>query len=199
VSEGEVATTCSNTCPTCARLCEATLGLVAASGLEALTDARLADAAGLTLAELHAHYLTAADCLYDTYDAVALSIYEDFERAFATEPGWRDALRLAGTTLLDRMAARPAEARLCFAEVIRGDHELLRRREASRRRLHVLFVRELGRRRDQAELFEMQLELLIGAGFQAIAAAVAGDRIERLPTLNVELESRALVFESVAV
>lgn len=43
----------------------------------------------------------------------------------------------------------------------------------------------------------MQLELLIGAGFQAIAAAIESGDITALPGLAPELESRAFVCEPV--
>ena len=129
----------------------------------------------------------------------AQGVYDDFRRSFAAEPGWRRALMLASRTLLARMAAHPDEARLCFVEILRSDHELLRRRERSRRRLVELFVSELGRRRELAEQYRVQLELLIGAGFQTIATAIELGDISGLPRLAPELESRGLVFEPVAV
>jgi hypothetical protein len=113
-------------------------------GLQALTDQRLASETGLSLEELSRHSATASICLYESYDEVARSIYEDFAAAFA-QPGWRSALRLASRNLLDWMAARPAEARLCFSESLRGDHELARRREANRRRLMELAAVTLAR------------------------------------------------------
>jgi hypothetical protein len=126
---------------------------------------------------------------------VAFSIYEDFANAFAAETGWRKGLRRAGVTLLRRMSANPGEARLCFVEVLHSDHELRRRREANRRRLVDLFVSELGRRRDHPERFRIQLELLIGAGFHAIAHAVARGKVDKLAALEPELATRAFVFE----
>jgi hypothetical protein len=126
---------------------------------------------------------------------VARGIYEDFAVAFAAEPGWRRGLRRGGVSLLRRLGARPAEARLCFVEVLHGDLELRRRRDANRRRLVDLFVAELGRRRDHPEHFRMQLELLIGAGFQAIAFEVARGKVDRLAALEPELVTRAFVFE----
>ncbi len=125
------------------------------------------------------------------------SIYDDFVAAFAAESDYRDALRLARDTLLERMTARPNEARFCFVEVLRGDHELLRRRDASRRRLVALLMDELARRCDQSELLRMQVELLVGAGFQAISAAVEEGDVAELAELGPELESRALVFAPV--
>jgi hypothetical protein len=144
------------------------------------------------------HYATARSCLYATYEEVSRSIYEDFAAAFAAEPSWSDALRRATETLLRRMARRPHEARFCFVEVLRGDHELLRRRDTNRRRLLSLFTREHEIRRGHAEASEMQLEMLIGASFQTIAGCIADGDISALSALGPELESRALVFAAVA-
>lgn len=189
---------CKKGCSQCAALRAAALAIVGADCVEAVTIERLAEQSGLTVDEVGRHYPDASSCLYDTYERVARSIYEDFEGAFAAEHGWRRALARAGRLLLERMAANPAEARLCFVEILRSDHELLRRRAVARTRLVDLFVSELGRRRDHPEQFRMQLELLIGAGFQAIAAAIETGDITALPKIEPELESRALVFEPVS-
>jgi AcrR family transcriptional regulator len=191
-------TSCKEQCPTCAQLRAATLAILADDGIEALTSARLCRQAGLPLEVLGAHYQTVQSCLHDTYEQVAQSVYQDFAAAFAAEQEWTDALRLAANTLLRRMAARPDEARLCFIEVLRGDHELLRRRDANRRRLIALLVQELGRQCDQPELFALQLELLIGSSFQTIAASIAHREPAYLPALEPELESRAYAFAPLA-
>jgi AcrR family transcriptional regulator len=196
--KGASQTSCQEQCPICAQLRAATLAIVAEDGLEALTSARLAHEAGVSPEKLHAHYQTVQSCLHDTYEQVARSIYQDFAAAFAAEQGWTDALRLAASTLLRRMAARPDEARFCFIEVLRGDHELLRRRDASRRRLIALLVQQLGRECAQPELFATQLELLIGSSFQTIAASIAHREPAHLPALEPELESRAYVFAPAA-
>lgn len=155
----------------------------------------MADWAGVEETALVEHYGGVAGCLHATYDEVAVGIYEAFADAMASQPGWYDALRAGSLALLRRLSDEPAEARLCFGEIPQGDHELLRRRASSRRRLLALFVRELGRRREDPELYAVQLELLIGASFQAIAAAVSEGRLEQLEHLAPELESRAFVFE----
>jgi hypothetical protein len=193
---------CVLDCPACRHLRATALDVVGSGGIYALTMSRLASESGLTVDELRAHYPTAEACLYDTYEEVALEIYHEFASAFITKPRWRSALRFASSRLLARMAARPAEARLCFAEILQGDYELLRRREASRTRLVELFVAEFGKRCSEPEEFRIQLELLIGAGFQTIAAAVADaiaeDRLEELLELEPELESRSFVFDRLA-
>jgi len=69
-----------------------------------------------------------------------------------------------------------------------------RRRDANRRRLIALFVRELGREREHPELCQLRLELMVGAAFQAIAAAIDDAAVAELPALAPTLESRAFVF-----
>jgi AcrR family transcriptional regulator len=188
---------CEEACPTCARLRLAALLITGERGIEGVTLERLQAETGLPARAVRLHYPTARSCLYDTYEEVAQGIYDDFAEAFAVEPGWRPALRRAGRTLLERITERRAEAQLCFVEVLRGDRELQRRRTASRRRMVDLFVRELGRRRDQPESFRLQLELLVGASFQAIAQVVVDGTVEELASLEPELETRAFVFEPV--
>lgn len=189
---------CSPACERCATFRAVALRIVGEDGVEAVTAQRLSWAAGVSEDELRRHYRDPLICLGETYEEVSEGIYEDFRRCFDAEPGWRRALMLASRTLLQRMAAYPDEARLCFVEILRSDHELLRRRDRSRRRLVDLFVAELGRRRDHPEQFRLQLELVIGAGFQTIAAAIESGDISGLTELANELESRALVFEPVA-
>ena len=158
----------------------------------------MAKRAGLSVGELRRHYSGASACLADTYSELARSIHEDFAAAFAAEDDYYDALTLAGQTLLARMAEHPDEARLCFVEALRGDHELARLRADFRRRLVDMFAVELRRRCNREGVPRMQLELLIGAAFQAIAAAVGSGSIADLPDLMPELTSRAYVFEPAA-
>jgi hypothetical protein len=184
----------------CLQLRSAVLAIVTADGIEALTSGRLAAEAGVSVEEAGEHYATASDALYDTYEELAQAVLEDFRSAFGVEQSWRPALQLGGRILLERMAARPAEARFLFIEAPRGDHELQRRRIVARRRLVQLFAAELHGRTDGEDVVpQLQLELLIGAGFQAIAAAVESGDCTELPELEPELVSRAHVFEPVGV
>jgi AcrR family transcriptional regulator len=189
---------CNPDCDRCARLRAAVLAIVGGRGLEGVTLAQLSERAGVSVQEARAHYRDEQSCLADTYEEVAQSIYDDFAAVLAGEPAWHDALTRAARALLERLAARPAEARLCFVEILHADPELPRRRERRRQRLVDLFVSELGRRRDGAEKLRLQLELLIGAGFQLIAEAVASGETAGLPGIEPELVSRGYVFEPVA-
>lgn len=167
-------------------------------GIEALRSERLVDRAGIVMVDLTADNLTPALCGYEAYQAVAETVFTEFAEAFADDEDWRGALRVAARNTLRRMAARPDEARLYFVEVTRGDHGLLERHVAARARLVKLCVDELSRRGGEQDLPEIRVELLIGAGFRAIADAVEDGRLADLPELERELAQRAWAFEAVA-
>jgi hypothetical protein len=167
-------------------------------GIDSVDEQGLAARTGVPVNELARHYASVSDCLTDTYDEFARSLHADFAAAFAAEDDYYGALTLVGETLLARMAERPDEAQFCFVEALRGDHELARLRADSRRRLVDMFAGELRRRCNHEGVPRMQLELLIGAAFQAISTAVSSGNIADLPELMPELTSRAYVFEPVA-
>jgi AcrR family transcriptional regulator len=190
---------CQPACPTCAELRASALQLIGAGGIDALTLQTLSARSGLALEVLSRHYPSAAACLSDTYEETAASIRDEFAAALSRGSSWGDGLRLAGRGLIERLARRPNEARLCFVEVLRAQRELLRARDHARRRMVAMFLQEHRRRRSSEHLPEMQFELLVGAAFQAIAAAVAEGRMCDLSELEHELAQLDGVFEPVAM
>jgi hypothetical protein len=186
-------------CPTCASLRSAALGIVGEDGLAGLSLSSLSQFSGLPPTEVRIHYRSAADCLNDTYDELARALLLDFADAFERGATWDDGLLRGQERLLARMARRPAEARLWFVEVLRGDRELLRRRDSGARQMLELFITQHRRwHPDADEVPEMQLELLIGASYQLISARVADRRIADLLEMGPELDALADTFEPVA-
>jgi hypothetical protein len=176
---------CEPGCSTCVRLRELALGIVGQGGIEALSLEVLATGAGLRVAD-------------DTYDELSCSVMRDLVGAFSEGSSWEASFDLARRRLLERMAAHPAEARLCFVETLRGDRELRRRRTLTRRWI-VQFLEREHRRRHQGEgLSATQIELLIGAGFHAISDAVAEGDAGDVPALERKLAELADVFEPAA-
>ena len=174
------------------------MAIVAEEGIESFNAERLELRSGLESDELARHYTSAASCLYDAYDEVSRSIHADFALAFAAEPSWYDGLALAGRTLLERLGRASRRGALLLRRGARAATTSWPAcRADSRRRLVELFVAELRRRCDN-EVPRMQLELLIGAAFQAIASAVNGGNITELPGMMPELTSRAYVFQPAA-
>lgn len=185
---------CEPGCPVCERLRGAALEIVGEGGSEALTRERLGERVGLAPAAVDQHYQSAAQCLYDTYDELAGNVLRGMVDAFAEGDDWQAGFDLSRRRLLERMAANPAEARLCFVETARGDRELRRRRDVTRRWIVEFLLREHERRQPDEPLPTVQLEMLIGAGFHTISSAVADGDTADLPELEPKLAQVAGYF-----
>ena len=179
---------CETGCLTCECLRDAALEIVGQEGMEALSQERLASKVGVSASEVSEHYRTAADCLYDTYDRVVANVLRDLRESFAQGDDWQTGFELSRRRLLEGMSARPAEAWLCFVETTRGDRELRRRREMTRRSIVEFLTREYERRNWDDPLPPIQLEMLIGAGFQVISTAILEGDVVDLVDLEAQLE-----------
>lgn len=185
---------CKPACAICERLRGAALEIVGESGIEGLTVDRLASRVGLAASDVLHHYATPADCIYETYDEVVCDVLRDMVAAFDEGSDWQCGFEISRRRLLERMADNPAEARLCFVETARGDRELRRRRDVTRRWIIEFLAREHQRRQEQEALPEIQFEMLIGAGFQTISGAVADGDAAELSELEPKLAAIAGYF-----
>lgn len=189
---------CEKACSTCASIRSATLELVGERGLGGVYVEALAERTKLTPEELRRHYPTVQACVCDTYERVSMDLVGILADSFGRSGSWSDALTCGVLRVLARLARRPAEARLCFVEVLRGDRELLWRRQNMRRLTIELLSAEQRNRHDTEQLSEMQHEMLIGACFQLISSRVEDGQIDELPDLGRELVELAGVFEPIA-
>jgi AcrR family transcriptional regulator len=189
---------CEWACYTCASIRSATLQLVGEHGLTGVNIDLLAEQTGLTRDEVRDHYPSVEDCLNDTYEEVSLDLLAMLAESFARGRSWSDGLVRGGARVLARLAHRPAEARLVFVEVLRGDRELLWRRESMRALMVQLLTSEHSARSEREDLPAMQHEMLVGASFQLISSRVADGQIDELPELGPELAELAGIFEPVA-
>jgi AcrR family transcriptional regulator len=186
---------CKPECLGCEYLRRSALEIIAAVGVEGLSTEALARQAGLASREVLRHYATATDCLYATYDEVADDVLRDLVDAFAEIDDWQSAFELSVRRLVERLAADPGEARLCFGATVGSHRELRRRRDHTRGWVVQFLARERALREGEAEAehererHALQIELLIGAGFHVIASAVA----DREPADLAELESKLAV------
>jgi AcrR family transcriptional regulator len=165
---------CVPACAVCERMRRAALELVGGGGIEAVSLEAIATQAGIAVQEAAGHYRTAAECLYETYDEVSASVMLDMADAFTQGDTWEAGFARARQRLLNRVMTRPAEARLCFVEVDRGDRELRLRHQVTRQWIVDFLTREYERRTGPEPLPALQIELLITAGFHAISGAVSG-------------------------
>lgn len=185
-------------CPTCASLRAAAVRLVGDRGLDGLSVTALCDQCGLTPDQLVDHYSSAQACLYDAYDELSHELQLEAADSFDSARDWHDALGIASSRMLCRLAENPGETRLLFVEALRGDRELRRRRERGRQQMVALFLAEHRRCGDLEAMSQIQLEMLLGASFHVIANHVTDGRIEDLPELAPELAELAGVFEGLA-
>jgi AcrR family transcriptional regulator len=165
---------CVPACEVCERMRGAALELVGEGGIEAVSLEAIATRAGISAQEAADHYRTASECLYETYDEVSASVMLDMADAFAQGDTWEAGFAGARQRLLHRVTARPAEARLCFVEVDRGDRELRLRHQVTRQWIVDFLKREYERHAGPEHLPGLQIEMLITGGFHAISAAVSG-------------------------
>jgi AcrR family transcriptional regulator len=190
---------CDLACSTCGGLRAAALEIVGDGGVEALTLPALERRTGLPPTEIMQHYSTPQECLHETYDEVSRCLLLDLGAAFAQRANWEHGFAAACHRMVELMEASPAKARLCFVECSRGDRELRSRRELTRRLIVEFLANEHARQGDPDGLSELQIELLIGAGFHAISDAVAEHGGRGLPALEPRLCELPEVFKPVAV
>jgi AcrR family transcriptional regulator len=170
---------------------------VGEEGIEKVSLESLAARAGAQPTEVAAHYATWRECLYETYDEVAGQLRREMMDAFDEGSDWRERFELSRRRILERLALSPAEARLCFVETLRGDRGLRRRRDVNRRSIVDFLTREYARDGDGDGMRPIQIELLIGAGFQAISTAVAHDGGVDLAELDATLADMESCFLAV--
>jgi AcrR family transcriptional regulator len=179
---------CTAACPECERLRAAALGLIGEKGIEGLSQEALAERSGVSPVQAAQHYATAADCLYETYDEVSRDLLREMVETFRESSDWQTGFELSRRRLLERLAANPAQARLCFVETLRGDRELRRRRDVRRRWIVEFIAKEYARSASGDGVPPIQIELLIGAECQAISTVVADGGASELPELEPRLD-----------
>lgn len=189
---------CEKACGTCASIRSATLALVGDGGLGGVSFEALAERTKLTPAQLQRHYPTVQACVHDTYERVSMDLLGILADSFARSRSWSEALTSGVGRVLWRLSRRPAEARLCFVEVLRGDRELLWRRQNMRRLTVELLTVEHNNRDDTEHQPMVQHEMFLGATFQLISSRVEDGQIEALPELGRELAELAGTFEPIA-
>jgi AcrR family transcriptional regulator len=152
----------------------------------------------LTPAQVRSHYPTVQACVSDTYERVSMDLLGIMADSFSRSRSWSDAVTSGVGNVLKRLARRPAEARLCFVEVLRGDRDLLWRRENMRQLTVELLTAEHNNRSDSERLPTIQYEMLVGASFQLISSRVEDGQVDALLDLGPELAELAGIFEPIA-
>jgi hypothetical protein len=131
----------------------------------------------------------------ERYTVMSDHVFAECRAAFDAAASWREGLAAALGCVLGKLAADPAMAQLLFVEALEDPE--LQHLSARRRRSHVdLLAGEYQRHAARGEeLPELQFELLAGALFRGIAAAVHDGRVHELPEMLDEILAAADVFQ----
>lgn len=192
------AQTCSPDCVICGRLRAAAAPAVLLAGRQKVSLSHLAAAAGVSVSVAEGHCPEgASSAVADAYRRAADELFVEYAASFRLAQAWPDKLSTGLERLLQRLAAEPAVAHLCFVAPMAGDEELCEIREAFRARHVELLAVEQDRHLDDEEeaLPDLALEMMVGAVFRTITSLVAEGRAPELPALMEDVAFSAAVFE----
>ena len=109
--------------------------VVAEKGYEATTIADLAKDAGVSRTTFYELFADKEACFLAAYDDSADRLVRRIAAAYEAEERWPDRVRAGLTTLLEALAADPAQARLALVDVAAAGPAAQRRQRAAVQRL----------------------------------------------------------------
>jgi AcrR family transcriptional regulator len=121
------------------RLLEATMRIVAEKGYAATTVADLTKQAGISRTTFYELFADKEVCFLAAYDASVDALVRQISSAYEAEERWPDRARAGLATLLEALAADPAQARLAFVDVAAAGPAAQRRFRAAVQRLTPFF------------------------------------------------------------
>jgi AcrR family transcriptional regulator len=171
---------CTGDCDVCRSLRQALLRELARRSPGAPTAAGVARRAGLTEADLVAHYGGLEGCLGATYDQLAAELYELHVDAFDGPGDWRSRFLTGVRAGLERIASVPGAVRLLFADELRAHPGLRERRAMASERVARLVADELELEWER-DVPDLQVEFMLGAALHAVQA----EAVEGVPPAHV--------------
>jgi AcrR family transcriptional regulator len=175
------------------RLLEATMRVVAAKGYAATTVADLTREAGISRTTFYALFADKEACFLAAYDNAVDGLVRRISAAYEGEERWPDRARAGLATLLEALAADPAQARLALVDVTAAGPAAQRRLRAAVQRLTPFFDegRDFapGGRALPANVSRMAAGAVVGL---IVDELVAG-RTDELPSLLSDLLFATLV------
>jgi AcrR family transcriptional regulator len=121
------------------RLLEATMRIVADKGYAATTVTDLTKEAGISRTTFYALFADKEACFLAAYDNAVDTLVRRISNAYEAEERWPDRARAGLKTLLEALAADPAQARLALVDVASAGPAAQRRFRAAVQRLTPFF------------------------------------------------------------
>jgi AcrR family transcriptional regulator len=168
------------------RLLEAVALVVADVGYLALTDAAIADRAGVPLENFRARFADAEACFMAAYDDGIARLVTAVWTAFEAQHGWLPQVHAGLAAFLAFLAGDPVTARLLIVDALAAPAALERRHAALQG--FVVFIRPAaGEAPRGLHIPETVSEHVVGGIYEVVCSRVVQGAIDQLPALLPDL------------
>jgi AcrR family transcriptional regulator len=174
-------------------LLEATMRIVAAKGYAPTTVADLTKEAGVSRTTFYQLFEDKEACFLAAYDNAVDTLVRRISSAYEAEERWPDRARAGLTTLLEALAADPAQARLALVDVAAAGPAAQRRLRAAVQRLTPFFDEGRDFAPGGRGLPPNTSRMAAGAVVGLIADELVAGRSDELPSLLSDLLFATLV------
>jgi AcrR family transcriptional regulator len=175
------------------RLLEATMRVVADKGYAATTVADLTREAGISRTTFYGFFADKEACFLAAYDDAVDGLVRRISAAYEAEERWPDRARAGLATLLEALAADPAQARLALVDVAAAGPAAQRRLRAAVQRLTPFFDEGRGFAPGGRNLPANASRMAAGAVVGLISDELVAGRADRLPSLLSDVLFATLV------
>jgi AcrR family transcriptional regulator len=175
------------------RLHEATMRVVSAKGYAATTVTDLTREAGISRTTFYEFYADKETCFLAAYESTVEILTREISAAYEAEERWPDRARAGLLTLLETLAADPAQARLLLVDVASAGPAAQRRQRAAIQRMTPFFDEGRDFAPGGRTLPANASRMAAGAVVGLISDELVAGRAEQLPGLLPEVLFATLV------
>jgi AcrR family transcriptional regulator len=175
------------------RLLDATMRIVAEKGYAATTVAALTAEAGISRTTFYELFVDKEACFLAAYDNAVDQLVRRISAAYEAQERWPDQARAGLATLLEALAADPAQARLALVDVAAAGPAAQRRFRAAVQRLTPFFDEGRDFAPNGRALPPNVSRMAAGAVVGLIADELVAGRVDELPGLLSDLLFATLV------
>jgi AcrR family transcriptional regulator len=175
------------------RLLEATMAIVAEKGYAATTVADLTKRAGISRTTFYELFSDKETCFLAAYDNAVDVLVRRISAAYEAEERWPDRARAGLATLLEALAADPAQARLALVDVTAAGPAAQRRFRAAVQRLTPFFDEGRDFAPGGRNLPANASRMAAGAVIGLISEELIAGRANKLPSLLSDVLFATLV------
>jgi AcrR family transcriptional regulator len=123
---------CSPDCQTCRHLRAALLGSLDHHALSDLTEAAVAERAGVSEGAFRDHFGSVADCFLAAYEKISDEVLVRFALALEWPDDWHDRMEAAFVSIVDTYASVTGGRSVYIEACMSGDHRVRRHRASVR-------------------------------------------------------------------